>query len=200
MKPEIKEAKVQYEAAVEDLTKFCDTYTNVTPIIIDSEYPIRVQYIPDAQLSMFGNENIDESGEVNDMTITCGLTITVKSTLKFKMDSKLLKKLIKLAERVGFYYYHAFRAEQGERITPQRPFMKAMPGFDVEVASELCCPCCEHPVINQWAPGTNPAFCQGCGQALDWSPEPEPETETVDEFEAGLEKLRELCEGEEADE
>ena len=184
MKPEIKEAKVQYEAAVEDLTKFCDTYTNVTPIIIDSEYPIRVQYIPDAQLSMFGNENIDESGEVNDLTITCGLSVTVKSTLKFKMDSKLLKKLIKLAERVGFYYYHAFRAEQGERITPQRPVLNHCPVCNEDI--HFAC--------------LEPAFCHGCGQALDWSPEPEPETETVDEFEAGLEKLRELCEGEEAEE
>ena len=66
------------------------------------------------QQSIFGNENVDENGEINDLTVTVGLTTAVKSTLKFKMDSKQLKKLIKLAETIGRLYYHAFRAEAGK--------------------------------------------------------------------------------------
>ena len=180
MKNQRTPAQLEYEAALENLREFCETSTDLTPIIIDSEYPIRVQFIPDMQFSMFGNENVDENGEVNDLTITCGLSVTVKSTLKFKMDSKLLKKLIKLAEKVGFYYYHAFREEQGERITPQRPDASG------------CCPACGDSI-----PFANlePAFCQSCAQALDWSPAPEP-----DEYEEGLEKLKELVDREEAEE
>lgn len=178
-------AQTTYEVAVEHLQKFCEKETELQPIIRDEQYPVQVQFIPKPQLTVFGNENIDENGEVNDLTVTVGLSTDVKSTLKFKMDSKLLKKLIKLAETVGSLYYHAFREEQGDRITPTRPVMKAMDGFDADMASELCCPGCGHPVVNQWAKGTNPKFCQGCGQALDWTPEP-----TEDAFEEGLEKLR----------
>lgn len=114
MKERHTPAQSEYEAAVESLREFYDTYTELTPIILSEEYPFRVQFVPDMQISMFGNENVDENGEVNDMTITCGLSTSVKSTLKFKMDSKLLKKLIKLSEKVGYLYYHAFREEAQE--------------------------------------------------------------------------------------
>lgn len=172
MKKQQTPAQTTYEVAVEHLQKFCEKETELQPIIRDEQYPVQVQFIPKSQLTIFGNENIDENGEVNDLTVTVGLSTDVKSALKFKMDSKLLKKLIKLAETVGSLYYHAFREGQGERITPTRPVMKAMDGFDADVASELCCPGCGHSVVNQWAPGTKPKFCQGCGQALDWSPCP----------------------------
>lgn len=112
--PALHEAQHEYEATIDDLRKFCDAYTGLTPNIIDNEYPFRVQFIPDAQLSMFENENVDENGEFNDLTVTVGLTTSVKSTLKFKMETKLLKKLIKLAEQVGRLYYHAFREGAGD--------------------------------------------------------------------------------------
>ena len=121
MTKKLTAAQSEYEAAVEKLRKFCEDHTDLTPIIIDAEYPIRVQFIPDSQLSLFGNENIDENGEVNDLTVAIGLSTAVRSTLKFKMDSKLLKKMIKLAENVGILYYHAFRASIGDRDTPKRP-------------------------------------------------------------------------------
>lgn len=107
------EAQKRYEVACEDLKKFCEKETDLTPLILDNEYPFRVQFVPDTQLSMFGAENVDENGEINDLTVTCGLTTTVKSTLKFKMDTKLLKKLIKHAETTGKLYYQAFREAAG---------------------------------------------------------------------------------------
>lgn len=105
------EARKHYDVACEKLKAFCEKETDLTPVILDNAYPFRVQFIPDVQLTMFeaANMNVDENGEVNDLTITCGLNTTVKSTLKFKMDSKLLKKLIKQAETIGQLYYHAFR-------------------------------------------------------------------------------------------
>ena len=123
---------------------------------------------------MFGYMNVDENGEVNDLTVTIGLSTAVKSTLKFKMDAKLLKKLIKLAENVGDLYYHAYREQEGERTTPKRPYMKAVDGFSAEEAGFLVCPGCESIMVNQWGQKTKLAFCPECGQALDWTPEPEP--------------------------
>ena len=111
-------AQSAYKAATEALLQFCETSTDLTPVIMDEVYPFRVQYIPEQQMTMFENENIDENGEVNDLTITVGMTTSVKSTLKFKMDSKLLKKLIKLAERVGDLYYHAYRESQDTEPEP----------------------------------------------------------------------------------
>lgn len=192
MKKAQRQAWNEYIGAKEALLKFCEKFTELTPYVLDDQYPIRVQFIPNSQFSIFGNENVDENGEINDLTVSVGLTTAVKSTLKFKMDSKLLKKLIKLAETVGTLYYHAFREEYGDRLTPMKPFMKAMDGFDADTASELVCPHCENPVVNQWAKGTRPNFCQGCGQEFDWTPEPRTD------FDAGIERLRELCNGKES--
>lgn len=165
-------AKTEYEAAVKALNKFCEEQTDLVAYILDDTYPIRVQFIPIPQFRLFSEDNVDENGAVNDLTVAVGLSVAVRSTLKFKMDSKLLKKLIKLAENVGNLYYQAYREQQGDRNTPRRPFMKAMDGFTAEEASVLVCPGCEHPIVNQWARGTNPAFCQGCGQAIDWTQDP----------------------------
>lgn len=107
------EARNSYKSAVEALRKYCDEKTDLTPIIRDDEYPFQVQFIPDLQQSLFGNENVDENGEIHDLTVTVGLTTTVKSTLIFKMESKMLKKLIKLAEATGNLYYQAFREAAG---------------------------------------------------------------------------------------
>lgn len=173
-------AQSEYEAAVEKLRKFCEDHTDLTPIIMEDKYPIRVQFIPDSQLSLFGNENIDENGEVNDLTVVVGLSTAVKSTLKFKMDSKLLKKMIKLAESVGTLYYHAFRAQEGARTTPKRPDYEGDGYADGHLVYDTAyCPECRHSFeegVNDWGS----AFCPDCGQKLDWTPYPESE-EVVEE-------------------
>ena len=106
-------AQSHYEMAVSDLHKYCEKETDLMAVILDEVYPFRVQFIPDSQYAIFGEANVDENGEINDLTVTVGLTTTVKSTLKFKMDSKQLKKLIKLAETLGHLYYQAFREAAG---------------------------------------------------------------------------------------
>lgn len=60
------------------------------------------------------------------------------------------------------------KGAESEKETPQKPVMKAMEGFDPEVASELACPTCGNPVTNYWVRGAKPAHCQFCGQAIDW--------------------------------
>ena len=174
MKKQQTPAQTTYEAAVDSLQKFCEKETELIPSILDDGYPIHVQFIPKPQLTVFGNENIDENGEVNDLTVTVGLTTSVKSTLKFKMDSKLLKKLIKLAEMVGSLYYHAFREEQVERIRPARLLIS-------EDGENAYCPDCGVKIPDE----SKPACCPGCGRCLDWTPE-----SSEDAYEEGLEKLR----------
>lgn len=102
-------AQSAYDAAAATLRDFCDKYTDLIPNIVDDHYPIAIQFIPDQQMSIFGNRNIDENGEVKELVVTVGLNTTVNSTLDFKLDAKLLKKLIKVAETAGNLYYHAYR-------------------------------------------------------------------------------------------
>ncbi|MBQ8926092.1 MAG: hypothetical protein IJ051_07545 [Clostridia bacterium] len=170
-------AKSEYEAAVEKLTKFCEDRTDLAPIIVDDNYPIMVIFYPNSQLSLFADDNVDNNGEVNSLTVTVGLSTSVKSTLKFKMDAKLLKKLIKLAEAVGNLYYHAFRETEGERTKATRPnyvadgYADGVPCYDTAY-----CPTCEHEFeegVNDW----ESAYCPDCGQKLDWSPYPTEEKE-----------------------
>lgn len=109
------EAQNYYDAAVADLHKYCEKETDLSAVILSDQYPFRVQFLPERQQTLFGNENVDmDTGEINDLTVTVGLTTTVKSTLKFKMDSKQLKKLLKLSETLGHLYYQAFREKAGD--------------------------------------------------------------------------------------
>lgn len=62
-------------------------------------------------------------------------------------------------------------AEAIDKQIPEKPEMKAMKGFDPEVAAELCCPTCGGPVTNYWVRGAYPKHCQFCGQAIDWGKE-----------------------------
>lgn len=168
-------AKTEYDAAVKALNKFCEDQTDLEVHILDDEYPIRVQFLPNSQLTMFSDTNVDENGEVNDLTVTVGLSSGVRSTLKFKMDSKLLKKLIKLAENVGNLYYQAYREQQGARNTAKRPDYEG-DGYDEngELIYDMAyCPTCRHSFeegVNDWGS----SFCPDCGQALNWATEPEP--------------------------
>ena len=179
-------AQTTYEAAVQSLHKFCEKQTDLTPHIKDKTYPYSVTFIPDSQISMFEDDNINtDTGEVGELTVTVGLSTTVKSTLKFRMESSLFKKLIKLAEQVGELYYHSFREEHGARIKPTRPDRD-----NEEEFGYIDCPACGHLLDAE----KTPAFCPDCGQALDWTPEPvEPEQ---DEFDAALEMLEDLIEEE----
>ena len=111
---EVSAEKKEYDAAVQRLCKFCEDNTELNVIVNDSKYPLCIQFLPNRQLSLF-EDNIDENGSVNEMTVTVGLTTVVKSSLKFKINSDLLKKLIKKAEKLGVLYYHAFRAEADEK-------------------------------------------------------------------------------------
>ena len=76
---------------------------------------------------------------------------------------------------------HGSYEEQGERITPTRPIVNGELSY---------CPGCGERTPR----GAAHSFCPECGQALDWSLEP-----TEDAFEKGLEELRKICNGEEAE-
>lgn len=55
-----------------------------------------------------------------------------------------------------------------DKQIPKKPELRAMDGFDIEVAASLCCPTCGGSVTNYWVRGAKPKHCQFCGQAIDW--------------------------------
>lgn len=100
-------AKNEYEAARDALMQYCEKATDYVCEVKESAYPLKVVFTPnDAQEAMFPTGK--NSGVLE---ITVGLDTNVSSTLNFKMDSDLLKKLIKNAEKIAFLYYHAFREQ-----------------------------------------------------------------------------------------
>lgn len=98
----------RYETSMADLQNFCKKNTEFIAVEHADAYPFRVEFIPDPQMSMFPEENLDETGEVRSMMISVGLTTDVRSRLAFTVEASTLKKLIRLTESCGFYYYQAF--------------------------------------------------------------------------------------------
>ena len=110
-------ANLEYEAAVLALRDFCNVETKLCVEVKTENYPLQLEFTPDPQQTMF-DALIDDEGEVRNMIVVLGLTTEIRSTLKIDMDAKVLKKIIKLSEKVGYYYYHAFRETAGhlERV------------------------------------------------------------------------------------
>ena len=105
-------AKNEYEAARDALMQYCEKATDYVCEVKESAYPLKVVFTPnEAQEAMF-----NETRSYGVLEITVGLDTKVRSTLEFQMDSDLLKKLIKNAEKIAFLYYHAFR-EQFDDLT-----------------------------------------------------------------------------------
>ena len=113
---EMKIAQIAYENALEKLSDFVSDNTRLNATISEAEYPFRVTFYPDRQVTLLDTilqDNISDDGEIGFLEITVGLTTEVKSTLKFEMDSAVLKKLIRLVEKTGDIYYQAYR-ESGD--------------------------------------------------------------------------------------
>lgn len=101
-------AQIFYSNLKAALVDYCIKNTDFEAEINEDSYPFAVRYRSTAQLT------ISEDGETRtekggDLIVIVGLSSKVKSTLKERIDAKLLKKLIKLAENAALAYYHAFR-------------------------------------------------------------------------------------------
>lgn len=107
-------ANEEYEAALADLKNFCAKETQFDVEFLTHVYPLVAVFKPKAQLSMFDKDtyNVDENGEIGSIQISFGTTTRVQSSLRFKMDAKLLKKFLKQTEKVGMLYLHALCEEQ----------------------------------------------------------------------------------------
>lgn len=104
-------AQIDYNEAVAELEKFCSTETRFSVEISTENYPVKVTFYPGAQIGMFDADlyNVDENGEVGNISVSLGQETRVSSTLKFSLPAKLLNKMVKLSEKVGVTYLHAFR-------------------------------------------------------------------------------------------
>lgn len=115
-----RQAQIEYQMIKAALIDYCQKNTDFEPEILEERYPFRVRYRSTVQLQLSddGGTRAESDG---DLVVIVGLSSKVKSTLTFRIDAKLLKKLIKLAENAAFAYYHAFReaADNDFRIADQ---------------------------------------------------------------------------------
>ena len=105
-------ARTEFESTRNTLMQYCEVAAGYECEVKEDTYPIRVVFRPAPQDNLL-DEIPHEPGE---LVIEVGLDTKVTSTLKFKMDSALLKKFIKSAEKLAFLYYHAFREEAGDNF------------------------------------------------------------------------------------
>ena len=105
------EAILEYEVAVQKLCDFCDIEAGLRVEIKTNDYPMQIEFAPDPQLKVYSPSNVDD--EDGNMTIVLDLTTEIRSTLKIDISANVLKKIISLSEKVGNYYYRAFRENAG---------------------------------------------------------------------------------------
>ena len=102
-------ARTEFESTRNTLMQYCEVACGYECEVKEETYPIRVVFKPMPKESLLDEITL----EPGELVIEVGLDTKVTSTLKFKMDSALLKKFIKSAEKIAFLYYHAFREEAG---------------------------------------------------------------------------------------
>lgn len=103
-------ARTEFESTRNTLMQYCEVACGYECEVKEETYPIRVVFKPMPKESLLDKITI----EPGELVIEVGLDTKVTSTLKFKMDSALLKKFIKSAEKIANLYYHAFREEAGD--------------------------------------------------------------------------------------
>ena len=104
-------ARTEFESTRNALMQYCELAAGYECEVKEDTYPLKVVFKAVPQETLFDDEADEKHGE---LVIEVGLDTKVTSTLKFKMDSTLLKKFIKSAEKIAFLYYHAFREEAGD--------------------------------------------------------------------------------------
>lgn len=103
-------ARTEFESTRNTLMQYCEVACGYECEVKEETYPLRVVFKPLPKGSLLDEITL----EPGELVIEVGLDTKVTSTLKFKMDSALLKKFIKSAEKIAFLYYHAFREEAGD--------------------------------------------------------------------------------------
>lgn len=100
-----------YQGAVSELKDFCKKETNFACQISVKSYPIEIKLTPapQQQMSMIDEMQYAVSQGDASVIISVGDKTIVTSNLKFRLDSPLLKKILKKSEQVASTYFHAFR-------------------------------------------------------------------------------------------
>lgn len=113
-------ATFEYTAAINTLRDFSGKEAGLGVEILSSEYPVRFVFKPESpeQMSLLEDNVIEK--KTGELIITCGLSSKVENTLDFLMDATILKKLIRIAEKTSYLYYHSFC----ERALSEQTFTK----------------------------------------------------------------------------
>ena len=105
-----------YQIAEIKLQKCAKEEALMKAVINSDVYPWRVTFYPDDEISIFDKEQIDGNGELKRVTVTVGVSLTIESTLEYKLDASVLKKLISLSDKCGTLFSVAYREQEAERL------------------------------------------------------------------------------------
>lgn len=104
-----------YQAKEIALKEYARKEARLSACVSANEFPWRVTFYPEDEISIFDNHAPDETGEIRNITISTGLTLDIQSTLGFRLDAAVFKRLISLADKCGQLYYVACREEQFDK-------------------------------------------------------------------------------------
>ena len=105
-----------YQVKEAALKEYAKREAGLAVRIFAAEYPWRATFYPDDEMSIFDGSDCDENGELRNITISTGLTLELHSSMGFRLDASIFKKLISLTDKCGQLYYVACREIEYERI------------------------------------------------------------------------------------
>lgn len=93
------------------LDDYCKETTELKPHYVLTDYPAQIAFTPreSDQTSLFGEDGSEPFG----MVVTVGVDTKVSITAKDAVPASVVKKLIRLSERVALAYYQAYRESEG---------------------------------------------------------------------------------------
>ena len=97
----------KYMASIETLRSFSEEEAGLDVEIFTDKYPVRCVFSPNMNARQV---TLDTDPDANEgkLVISLGLKTEIENTLQFSIEAVILKKLLRISEKLSYLYYHSF--------------------------------------------------------------------------------------------
>lgn len=97
----------KYMASIEALRSFSEEEAGLEVEIFTDKYPIRCVFTPSMNARQVTLDTEPDENE-GKLVISLGLKTEIENSLQFSIEASVLKKLLRISEKLSYLYYHSF--------------------------------------------------------------------------------------------